>query len=67
MSLTSKQEAGVHVYVGNYGTYELPPELYKTDDILKSPSDGRTKLGKLIKQWGQARDLFEKELHEANL
>jgi hypothetical protein len=66
MSLTHKQEAGIMVYVGNYGTYQLPPELSKIEGVAKAAADGRTKLHKLVKQWGEGRDMIEKAKHELN-
>lgn len=67
MSPTSKQPFEIFVYVGNYGTYELPPELCKIEGLAESAGDRRTKLGKLVKQWGQERDLIEKAKYESNL
>jgi hypothetical protein len=65
MNLTHKQPFGIFVYVGNYGTYELPLELCKTEGILNA-GDRRTKLGKLVVQWGKARDEIERVKHELN-
>jgi hypothetical protein len=65
MSLTTNQKSSVMVYVGNYGTYELPPELCKMEGILNA-GDRRTKLGKLVVQWERARDEIERAKHELN-
>jgi hypothetical protein len=65
MSLISNQPYEIFVYVGNYGTYELPPELCKIEGILNA-GDRRTKLGKLVVQWGEARDEIERFKHESN-
>lgn len=66
MSLTHKQKIGIMVYVGNYGTYPLPPGLIQMDGMPKAAADGRTKMHKLVKQWGEGRDMIEKAKHELN-
>ena len=50
-----------HVFVGNYGEYVIPEDVYAralelTPEIgLK---DRRTKASKYLEQWGRARDAY---------
>lgn len=69
MSLTHKQKVGILVYVGNYGTYEIPPELYESLNPIKegrSIFDRRTKHGKLVNQWGKEQDIIRRSEYAAN-
>jgi len=53
--------AGVPVYVGNFGTYPIPADVYE-DAVRMSGdrlNDRRTKGARLLEQWGRARDAQE--------